>query len=69
MNSCTLPILFESLNQNITRYKTSLVAEWMGICLPMQGTQFQPLVWEDSKYLGVTKVRAPQLLNPSSRVR
>ena len=28
--------------------RTYLVAQWMGICLPIQGTQFQSLVWEDS---------------------
>ena len=27
---------------------TSLVAQWLRICLPMQGTQVQALVWEDS---------------------
>ena len=25
----------------------SLVAQWLRICLPMQGTQVQALVWED----------------------
>ena len=27
---------------------TSLVAQWLRSCLPMQGTQVQALVWEDS---------------------
>ena len=25
----------------------SLVAQWLGICLPMQGTRVRALVWED----------------------
>ena len=25
----------------------SLVAQWLRICLPMQGTRVQALVWED----------------------
>ena len=28
-------------------YRASLVAQWLGICLPMQGTQVRALVWED----------------------
>jgi len=34
---------------------TSLVVQWLGVCLPMQGTQVQSLVWEDSTYHGATK--------------
>ena len=26
---------------------TSLVMQWLGICLPMQGTWVRALVWED----------------------
>ena len=33
----------------------SLVAQWLGICLPMQGTQVRALVWEDPTYRGATK--------------
>ena len=29
-------------------YRTSLVAQWIRICLPMQGTLVQSLVWDDS---------------------
>ena len=32
------------------------------ICLPMQGTQVQFLVWEDSTWRGAPKACAPQLL-------
>ena len=33
----------------------SLVAQWLRIRLPMQGTQVQALVWEDPTCLGATK--------------
>ena len=33
---------------------TSLVAQWLSICLPMQGTQVQALVREDPMCLGAT---------------
>ena len=42
------------LNQNST-HGTSLVAEWLRICLPMQGTQAQSLVREDSTCLRASK--------------
>ena len=41
---------------------TSLVVQWLRICLPMQGTQVQALVREDSTCRRATKPRAPQLL-------
>ena len=34
---------------------TSLVAQWLRICLPMQGTRIRALVWEDPTCLGATK--------------
>ena len=33
----------------------SLVAQWLRICLPMQGTRVQALVWEDPTCLRATK--------------
>ena len=33
----------------------SLVAQWLTICLPTQGTQVQALVWEDPTCRGATK--------------
>ena len=33
----------------------SLVAQWLRICLPMQGTQVRALVWEDPTCCGPTK--------------
>ena len=32
----------------------SLVAQWLRICLPMQGTRVRALVWEDPTCCGVT---------------
>ena len=32
----------------------SLVAQWLKICLPMQGTRVQALVWEDPICRGAT---------------
>ena len=34
---------------------TSLVAQWLGIRLPMQGTRVQSLVWEDPTCHGATE--------------
>ena len=33
----------------------SLVAQWLSIRLPMQGTRIRALVWEDPTYHGATK--------------
>ena len=40
----------------VPKYKhgASLVAQWLRICLPMQGTQVQALVWEDPTCHGAT---------------
>ena len=54
--SIILFILFEMLTINLsfqntfikrTVYGASLVAQWLRICLPMQGTRVRALVWED----------------------
>ena len=37
------------------RKGASLVAQWLGICLPMQGTRVRALVWEDPTCRGATK--------------
>ena len=34
---------------------TSLVAQWLRICLPVQGTQVRALVWEDPTCRGATR--------------
>ena len=43
--------------------RASLVAQWLRICLPMQGTRVRALVWEDPTCRGTTIVREPQLLS------
>ena len=43
---------------------TSLVAQWLRIHLPMQGTQVRALAWEDPTCYGT---RVPQLLSLHSR--
>ena len=35
--------------------RASLVAQWLRICLPMQGTWVPSLAWEDPTCLGATK--------------
>ena len=35
-------------------YMVSLVAQWLRICLPMQGTRVRALVWEDPTCHGAT---------------
>ena len=32
----------------------SLVAQWLGVCLPVQGTRVRALVWEDPTCRGAT---------------
>ena len=34
--------------------RASLVAQWLGVCLPMQGTRVRALVWEDPTCRGAT---------------
>ena len=50
----------------IMSVRTSLVAQWMRIRLPMQGAQVQSLVWEDPTCQGATEL---QLLSLCSRAR
>ena len=51
--------------------RTSLVVQWLRICLPMQGTQVQQLVWEDSTCRGTTKPKTiePTFYSPRSEKR
>ena len=46
---------FNYIYLSIYIYGTSLVVQWIRICLSMQGTQVWSLVWEDSTCLGATK--------------
>ena len=45
----------EVLNNNSLGDFPSLVAQWLRICLTMQGTRVRALVWEDSTCRGATK--------------
>ena len=40
---------------NKTPFGASLVAQWLRICLPMQGTRVRALVWEDPTCRGATR--------------
>ena len=39
----------------ITACRASLVAQWLRICLPTQGTQVRALVWQDPTCRGATR--------------
>ena len=51
VNYTSIQLLF----LKIKTYRTSLEVQWLGIHLPMQGTQVRPLVQEDPIYLGAAK--------------
>ena len=38
-----------------TSRRASLVAQWLRVCLPMQGTRVRALVWEDPTCRGATR--------------
>ena len=40
---------------NLKNFRASLVAQWLRICLPMQGTRVRALVWEDPTCHGATR--------------
>ena len=42
------------LNIKKQTIRASLVAQWLRICLPMQGTRVRALVWEDPTCCGAT---------------
>ena len=48
--SCSLAKLTHKIN-----HWASLVVQWLGVCLPMQGTQVQAQVWEDPTCCGATR--------------
>ena len=54
----TPPIIIfkvNGLNSPIKRDWASLVAQWLRICLLMQGTRVRALVWEDPTYRRATR--------------
>ena len=50
-----LNLVDEKWYLNLIFFWTSLVVEWIKICLPMQGTQVWSLVWEDLTCRRATK--------------
>ena len=52
-----IPLLGIYLDKTITQKDTgaSLVAQWLRICLPTQGTWVRALVWEDPTCRGATR--------------
>ena len=43
------------IQNKISLNRTSLVAQWLRICLPMQGTWVRALIWVDPTCRGATK--------------
>ena len=48
-------ILNKTLANRIQQHRASLVVQWLRICLLMQGTEVQALVWEDPTCHRATK--------------
>ena len=65
----TLSPGISSVKDFIQKYRASLVAQWLRICLPMQGTQVQALVREDPTCRGAAKPTRRQLVSLRSRAR
>ena len=51
------------------KYRASLVAQWLRVCLPKQGTWVRALVWEDPTCRGATKPVSHNYWACASRVR
>ena len=50
-----LSLLYTPNSTTIKKVGASLVAQWLGIRLPMQGTRVRALVWENSTCRRATK--------------
>ena len=50
-NEDSLRDVWDNIKRN---NRASLVAQWLRICLPMQGTRVRALVWEDPTCRGAT---------------
>ena len=50
-------IMFTALHSCLSKagHRASLVAQWLGICLPTQGTRVRALVWEDPTCRGAAR--------------
>ena len=55
MLMASLILYFSKIQLRFKSSGASLVAQWLRICLPVQGTQVQALVWEDPTGRGATK--------------
>ena len=55
----------DSLYSFKSYYRTSLLTQWLGICLPVQGSWVRFLVWEDSTCCRETKLMCHKLLKPA----
>ena len=53
-NAMRLDINYRKISVKNTNTGASLVAQWLRICLPMQGTRVRALVWEDPTCHGAT---------------
>ena len=51
---CKVRLLFKKACLKTAASRASLVAQWLRICLPMQGTRVRALVWEDPTCRGAT---------------
>ena len=53
-NICKSINVIHHINKFKNKNRASLVAQWLRICLPMQGTRVRALVWEDPTCHGAT---------------
>ncbi|KAJ8776952.1 hypothetical protein J1605_014970 [Eschrichtius robustus] len=49
-----LVVSFDTHQEGNPVSRASLVAQWLGVCLPMQGARIRALVWEDPTCRGAT---------------
>ena len=54
LSQCSPDYSFQ-LVPNLISSWASLVAQWLRVCLPMQGTRVRALVWEDPTCRGATR--------------
>ena len=47
--------IYSEFSKSKINFWAFLVAQWLRICLPVQGTRIRALVWEDPKCRGTTR--------------